>query len=161
MAVSFVAGRSYGELLQVSEAGLLAKFLVTGSMLFPAYRETAMAYDLLIANEDDPTVMGARPEQEAYILQLMRAAHDKAKRLVLERRSAIERVAKEICESSDDTISGTRIVQIIESAPMQQEPKEDASVRFSDNLIRPGQYHPFHTFHAWGEEGCSIVREGS
>ena len=105
--------------LQVAEAGTLAKFLVTGSMLFPAYRTTAMSYDLIIGGKDDPTVQNAHPEQEAYILQLMQAAHDKARRLVTERRSAIEAVANEMCGTSDDTISGSRIVELVETTPLQ------------------------------------------
>lgn len=116
--------------VQVAEAGTLAKFLVTGSMLFPAYRTTAMSYDLVIGEKDDPTVQNAHPEQEAYILQLMQAAHAKARRLVTERRSAIEAVANEMCGTSDDTISGSRIVELIETIPVQATIKsEEGTVR--------------------------------
>lgn len=78
-----------------------------------------MSYDLVIGGSDDPTVQNAHPEQEAYILQLMQAAHGKAKRLVTERRPAIEAIANEMCGTSDDTISGIRIVELIENAPTQ------------------------------------------
>ena len=117
----------------MSEAGNLAKFLVTGSMLFPAYRTIAMSYDLVIGGEDDPTVQNAHPEQEAYILQLLQAAHAKARRLVTERRSAIEAIAEEMCGTSDDTISGSRIVELIETTPLQLRPSaRDRPVR---NLV--------------------------
>ena len=78
-----------------------------------------MSYDLIIGGKDDPTVQNAHPEQEAYILQLMQAAHDKARRLVTERRSAIEAVANEMCGTSDDTILGSRIVELVETIPLQ------------------------------------------
>ncbi len=92
-----------------------------------------MSYDLVIGGEDDPTVQNAHPEQEAYILQLLQAAHAKARRLVTERRSAIEAIAEEMCGTSDDTISGSRIVELIETTPLQLRPSaRDRPVR---NLV--------------------------
>lgn len=114
--------------LQVSEASVLAKFLVTSSMLFPAYRATAMSYDLQIGTSEDPTTKDAHGEQEVYILQLLRAAHDKARRIVTERRHAIEKVAAEMCRGSDDTISGAKIVEIIESTGVQEQPARQERV---------------------------------
>lgn len=86
-------------------------------------------HNLLIGGEEDPTVQNRYPEHEEYIQELQTAAHSKALRIVRERRPTIERVADEMCSSSDDTISGSRIVDIIESTPLQLEPATADQVR--------------------------------
>jgi hypothetical protein len=74
---------------QISSAGKLAKDLVKSSTLFPAYRNAAVAYDLLLGGVPDPTVQNCTPVHEEYIKQLLKAAHAKALRIVKERQAAI------------------------------------------------------------------------
>ena len=103
----------------MAEAGILASFLVVKSSLFPAYRDLAVAYAMSIGGREDPTTERLDPEFEQHTLSLQRAAHAIALRQVRARRPAIEAVAREMCASSDDTILGHRIVEIIEAADVQ------------------------------------------
>ena len=103
----------------MAEAGILASFLVVKSSLFPAYRDLAVAYAMSIGGRDDPTTKRLGPEFEQHTLSLQRAAHAIALRQVRQRRPAIEAVALEMCASSNDTILGHRIVEIIEAADVQ------------------------------------------
>jgi len=75
--------------LQISSAGRLARELVTSSTLFPAYRSAAVSYDLILGGQPDPTVQNFDSVHEGYVKQLLRAAHAKALRIVMERQAAI------------------------------------------------------------------------
>jgi len=74
---------------QISSAGQLARDLVRSSTLFPAYRRVAVSYDLVLGGRPDPTVQSFDAVHERYVKQLLRAAHDKAFRIVKERQPAI------------------------------------------------------------------------
>ena len=93
-----------------------------------------MSYNLQIGTSEDPTTQQAHGQQEVYILELLQAAHDKARRIIRERQPAIEAVAAEMCRTSDDTISGARMVEIIETTPVQEEAQASPGVSPSSPL---------------------------
>ena len=75
--------------LQISTAGSLAWDLVRSSTLFPAYRHVAVSYDLVLGGRRDPTVQMFDPVHERHVSQLLKAAHDNAFRIVMQRQSTI------------------------------------------------------------------------
>ena len=55
-----------------------------------------------------------------YISDLQDAAFGKVRQLLAERKSAIEAIACEMCNSGNDTISGRRIIEIVDSTPKDE-----------------------------------------
>ena len=55
-----------------------------------------------------------------YISDLQDAAFGKVRQVVAERKSAIEAIAREMCNSVNDTISGRRIIEIVDSTPKDE-----------------------------------------
>ncbi len=66
----------------MARAGDLADWLVRKSTLHPALRRTPMTYNYYMGNRPDPTVKGLEPFFAPLALQLQRAAHARALRLV-------------------------------------------------------------------------------
>ncbi|KAK9845418.1 hypothetical protein WJX81_006080 [Elliptochloris bilobata] len=103
---------------EVSRAGDLAHWLVRKSTLHPALRRVPLSYSMRMDGRPDPTVMNMEPLFEALALQLQKAAHTRALRLVRERRPVIERVAAELLDGGAmEMVEGTRIVELILAMP--------------------------------------------
>lgn len=69
-------------MLKVSRAGDLADWLVRKSLLHPRMRGLPVLHDMEMGGYDDPTTRNSAPKFEYLTLQLQRAAHQRAHRLV-------------------------------------------------------------------------------
>lgn len=103
---------------EIAKAGALATWLVVDSKLYPATRDSAMATNMYMGGEQDPTTKWEDTSHDENILKLQKTAYARAWKLVHQRRSVIETVAKELCTSVDETVSGERLVELLESTPL-------------------------------------------
>ena len=90
------------------------------SLLHPRLRDKNVMYDMDMGGHDDPTTRNTASRFEHLILQLQTAAYDQAKRLIRQRKAAIERLAQELTEDPQETVQGQRIIEIIESTPVAE-----------------------------------------
>lgn len=90
-----------------------------------------MSHSLVIGGKDDPTTIRLGIEYEHYVVSLQRAAHARARKIVQQRRAAIEAVAAEMCEN-DDLILGHRIIEIIGNTPLSK--VQDAGLSEEDEV---------------------------
>jgi hypothetical protein len=84
---------------EVAKAGELARWIGMDSKLHPATRDEPVSLDLFPGGAPDPTVKWALTRYDDYILDLQRRAYEAALRLVAQRRTVIETVARELCEN--------------------------------------------------------------
>ena len=70
LVLSLIESSSLPVCTQVAEAGQLANFLVVKSTLYPGFRNSAMAYNMRIGDQDDPTTSRLKPTFEPHILAL-------------------------------------------------------------------------------------------
>lgn len=103
---------------EIAKAGALAKWLVVDSKLHPATRTTPVMTNMHMGGGDDPTTAWQDTKHDDLIVSMQRGAYARAWRLVNERRHAIEAVADELCTNADETVSGERLVQLLESTPL-------------------------------------------
>ena len=88
------------------------------------------------------------------ISDLQDAAFGKVKQMVAERKSAIEAIAREMCTSGNDTISGRRIVEIVDSTPKDEIASQLPEVHL---LLLPTLSHPHSQcchFSAENDKAC-------
>ena len=84
----------------MSRAGELAHWLVRESTLHPAFRGTALLWDMDMGGYPDPTTRGLEKQFEGFTVALQRAAYRRALALVEARRPVIDTVAEERLDSS-------------------------------------------------------------
>ncbi len=106
--------------VQVSMAGDMATWLVAHSQMHPAFSDSAVMYGMNMGGYDDPTTRNTASRFEHLILQLQTAAYDQAKRLIRQRKAAIEQLAQELTDDPQETVQGHRIVAIIENTPVAE-----------------------------------------
>lgn len=112
--------------LQVSRAGELAFWLVAQSQLHPSYRNPPFKYDMFMGGYEDPTTQGTHVRFERLTKQLQDVGYQRALQMVRQRRVVIETVAAELCNSSDETVKGGRLVELLETTPLDDaEPVQD------------------------------------
>lgn len=103
---------------EVSKAGELAKWIVVDSMLHPASRDSPVLLNMKMGGRKDPTTAWADTQHDDSILALQMGAYRRACKLVYQRKSVIETIAKELCENSNEKVSGARIVELLETTPL-------------------------------------------
>ena len=104
---------------EVSRAGELARWIVVDSKLHPRNRDSSVLSNMVLGGKDDPTTAWLDTETDDDIRVLQEVAYETAKRLVLENRSVIETVAKELCENKDETVLGSRILELLKETPIE------------------------------------------
>lgn len=141
---------------EISKAGELARWIVVDSKLHPSTRDTPMMTNMRMGGGRDPTTAWQDTAHDADILALQRGAYDLARRLVQERRAVIERVATELCENEDETVLGSRIIQLLRDTPLgETEPQpETASSSGSEERATNGVAAAVE-----GTGGSAVVRE--
>jgi len=114
---------------------------VRNSMVHPRFKSMPPLHTFIWLGEDaagvnqrDPLAVGLNEElgYHTLTLTLLKASWRRTQKLVAERRSAIIKVAEEMLSAKDERISGTRLVEIIESTPL-----DDASDISIDNDFMP------------------------
>ncbi len=107
-------------MLQVSMAGDMATWLVARSHMHPAFSDLPVMYGMRMGGHDDPTTRNTPGRFEHLILQLQTAAYDQAKRVIRQRKAAIEKLAQELIGDPQETVEGQRIVEVIETMPVAE-----------------------------------------
>ena len=107
-------------MLQVSMAGDMATWLVARSHMHPAFSDLPVMYGMRMGGHDDPTTRNTPGRFEALILQLQTAAYDQAKRVIRQRKVAIEKLAQELIGDPQETVEGQRIVEVIETTAVAE-----------------------------------------
>ena len=119
-------GASLATAAPIADAFEIAYYCVRNSQLHPRFRTMPPLHTYVYLNDDanwvnqrDPLADGLDEElgYHKLTLTLLKAAWARARRLVQQRRGAIEAVAKEMLAAEDERVSGTRLVEIIESTP--------------------------------------------
>ncbi len=103
---------------EIAKAGALAKWLVVDSKLHPATRGSPVMTNMHMGGADDPTTAWQDTKHDDLLLAMQKGAYARAWRLVNERRQAIEAVADELCTNADETVSGERLVELLDSMPV-------------------------------------------
>lgn len=101
-------------------AGDMATWLVARSHMHPAFSSLPVMYGMSMGGYDDPTTRNTASRFEHLILQLQTAAYDQAKRLIRQRKAAIELLAQELTRDPQETVQGQRIIEIIETTPVAE-----------------------------------------
>jgi cell division protease FtsH len=104
---------------EISKAGALAKWLVVDSKLHPSTRGSPVMTNMHMGDKADPTTAWQDTKHDELILAMQRGAYARAWKLVNERREVIEAVADELCTNPDETVSGERIVELLETTQPQ------------------------------------------
>jgi cell division protease FtsH len=102
---------------EIAKAGSLAKWLVVDSKMHPATRGSPVMTNMHMGGTADPTTSWQDTQHDELIVAMQRSAYNRAWKLVNERRQAIEAVADELCTNADETVSGERLVHLLESTP--------------------------------------------
>ncbi|KIZ04815.1 cell division protease FtsH [Monoraphidium neglectum] len=111
----------------IADAFELAYYCVRNSQLHPRFRSLPPLHTYVYLGEDanwvnqrDSLAPGLDEElgYHKLTLTLLKAAWERTRKLVQERRPAIELVAKEMVAAPDERLSGTRLVEIIETTPL-------------------------------------------
>lgn len=111
----------------IADAFSLAYYAVRNSSIHPRFRGLPPLMTTILLGEDrkwrnkrDPLAVGLDEEMGYHklTLTLLKASWKRAVKLVRERRAAIEQVAAELLSTEDEAVSGPRLVEIIESAPL-------------------------------------------
>ena len=124
-----------GRLLQVSMAGDMATWLVAHSQMHPAFSDSGVMYDMSMGGFEDPTTRNTAGRFEQLILELQTAAYDQAKRLIRQRRAAIEQLANELTSDSQETVQGRRIVEVIETSTVAEPELLPSNGVWSENQL--------------------------
>lgn len=111
---------------EVAKAGELARWIVIDSKLHPGSRDSPVLSNMRMGGADDPTTAWQDTEHDAAILALQQEAYRRARRLVHQRRAVIETVARELCENADETVLGSRIVELLEKTSVPDIPASEA-----------------------------------
>jgi cell division protease FtsH len=104
---------------EISKAGALAKWLVVDSKLHPSTRGSPVMTNMYLGEKNDPTTAWQDTKHGELIEAMQRGAYMRAWKLVNERRQVIETIAMELCTNDDETVSGERIVHLLESSTLQ------------------------------------------
>ncbi|DBB13646.1 TPA: hypothetical protein ACH3X3_000668 [Trebouxia sp. C0006] len=113
-------GVTLGTAPEVSMAGDMATWLVARSHMHPAFSDLPVMYGMRMGGHDDPTTRNTPGRFEHLILQLQTAAYDQAKRVIRQRKAAIEKLAQELIGDPQETVEGQRIVEVIETMPVAE-----------------------------------------
>ena len=68
------------------------------------------------------------------MLQLQKAAYEQAKHLIRQRQVAIEHLASELINDPQETVQGSRIVEVLEATPVAQPDMEPSNGVWSEHL---------------------------
>lgn len=117
---------------EISKAGALAKWLVIDSKLNPSSRDSPVLNNMNMGGESDPTTAWGDTAHDEEIVTLQKGAYKRAWQLVHERRKVIEQVAEELCSNSDETVSGERIVELLENTPLEPVDPQSSSIAAED-----------------------------
>lgn len=109
---------------EVSKAGELARWIVIDSKLHPASRDSPVLSNMKMGGRKDPTTAWADTQHDETILALQMGAYRRACKLVYQRKSVIDTVAKELCENLNETVSGSRIVELLKTTPLGNVPSD-------------------------------------
>ncbi|KAL4436128.1 hypothetical protein ABPG77_005576 [Micractinium sp. CCAP 211/92] len=123
---------------EVARAGELARWIVMDSGLHPATRDDLVLVNMQPGGVQDPTTKWAGPVYDDLILDLQQRAYEAALRMVSQRRSVIRQVARELCENSDETVLGKRIVELLKSTPLDEPEAGDGLPSSSSSSSLPG-----------------------
>ena len=107
--------------------------------MHPAFSDLAVKYDMTMGGYEDPTTRNTARRFEALILQLQTAAYDQAKRLIRQRKSAIEQLAGELMGDPQETVQGRRIVEVIETSPVAEPELLPSNGVWSEAQLAPEQ----------------------
>ncbi|EFJ40530.1 hypothetical protein VOLCADRAFT_121711 [Volvox carteri f. nagariensis] len=77
-----------------------------------------------------------RPHYHKLTLTLLKASWRRALRLVVSRRTAIAKVAAEMLAAEDEKISGARLVELIESTPLDPLGGEGLDARAAEEVVQ-------------------------
>ncbi|KAG7666975.1 hypothetical protein KSW81_000723 [Nannochloris sp. 'desiccata'] len=110
---------------EIAKAGELAKWIVIDSQLHPVSRDTPVLTNMRMGGGNDPTTAWKDTLHDEEILALQKGAYARARELVFQRKVVIEQVAKELCENTDETVLGSRIVELLETTPLGTVPVEE------------------------------------
>jgi len=111
---------------EISKAGELAKWIVIDSKLHPSNRDSPVLTNMAMGGQRDPTTAWQDTRHDEDILELQEGAYRRARKLVFEHRSVIERVAAELCDNSDETVLGSCIVELLQSTAKGEVPVDEA-----------------------------------
>ena len=130
----------------MAQAGNLATYLVTNSLLHPAFKDTPVRQNMSFGGTvDDPTTAYTIAYRtEALVVKLQTAAYEQAKRLIRLTKDVIEQLTTELLESPGEELEGDRIVEVINAnitdfderwvSEQPQEEEDTAQVRLSPYL---------------------------
>lgn len=110
---------------EIAKAGELAKWIVIDSQLHPSTRDSPVLTNMRMGGGNDPTTAWKDTMHDAEIKALQEGAYARARRLVHQRLAVIEQVAKELCENPDETVLGSRIVELLQTTPLGAVPAEE------------------------------------
>ncbi|KAI7840859.1 hypothetical protein COHA_005451 [Chlorella ohadii] len=105
---------------EVSRAGELARWIVMDSGLHPATRDEVVRLNLRPGGKRDPTVKWAWKNYDDLIMDLQRRAYEAALRLVAERATVIRTVGNELCDNKDETVLGSRVIDLLLNTPKNE-----------------------------------------
>ena len=111
---------------EIAKAGALAKWLVVDSKLHPSTRASPVMTNMHMGDAADPTTAWQDTKHDDLIVAMLKGAYARAWKLVNERREVIETVADELCTNADETVSGERLVQLLDSTPIMPFDDENA-----------------------------------
>lgn len=110
---------------EISKAGELAKWIVIDSKLHPANRDSPLLVNMNMGGQRDPTTKWLDTKHDDSIMALQKGAYRRARKLVFQRKAVIERVAQELCENPDETVLGSRIIELLQTTPLGEVPAEE------------------------------------
>lgn len=108
---------------EVSRAGELARWIVMDSGLHPATRDEVVRLNLRPGGKRDPTVKWAWKNYDGLIMDLQRRAYEAALRLVAERATVIRTLGNELCDNKDETVLGSRVIDLLLNTPVDEVPE--------------------------------------
>lgn len=115
---------------EIAKAGSLAKWIVIDSKLHPLTRDSPVLSNMVLGGKPDPTTKWQDTAFDECITALQRGSYRRAMRLVQSRRNVIEKVADELCSNPDESVSGDRIMELLNTMPKLVE--EDANEHLKD-----------------------------
>ena len=113
---------------EIAKAGELAKWIVIDSQLHPRVRDSPVLSNMRMGGRNDPTTAWKDAMHDDDILALQKGAYQRAREVVFQRQAVIEQVAKELCENADETVLGSRIVELLETTPLGAIPAGEGMV---------------------------------
>lgn len=118
---------------EVAEASEIAHWLVRGSNMHPAFRDSPMKYDMIMGGSPDPTTKGLEEVFEPLTMQLLEVTKARAVALVTARLPVIQAIAEELITRTDEQVSGEHIKQLLDEQNLPE--SDDSSVATTEQLL--------------------------